>query len=315
MTNLFQGILYEVTGDLNRDKVMPYHRSPEAKFLSNTKHSVDVAGLPSSDRRNILMNDGEHTARFKCGFEIEKNRLHRGAVKEYPLLKGFEQDGSCGFDGARYGFEAITHILPLIGAGKWRNKVFNMFIQAEKVIEDRYSPSNHKCGGHMTLSCDGFSGYEVQQKIRKYSGIMYALYRHRLSNGYCNGDLFMDYHDVQGTSRPSKYRVTKVEGRLMEFRLPSRISSVKQLMRRYELAYVMMDTAFNTKLSYAKFVDKIRPIIVSMYEGNAEKAEEILELSFHMQRMITRKKINQEVVRFADKYGHLSHLYENGVEQ
>jgi hypothetical protein len=300
--NLFQGIVYENTDEWGRDSVQAYHRGPSPRDLSKTSHSVDVAGLPSKARRDIITFNGEHTSRFKVGFEIEKNRLHRGAVKEYPLFKGFEHDSSCGVTSGRQGFEAITNILPLLPAGKWRNKVFNMFVQAEKIIEDKYSPSNARCGGHMTLSVDGFTAYEVQQRIRKYSGIMYALYRRRLSNAYCNGDVFMDAENRVGASH-YKYCITKVDGNLLEFRLPTRITGVKQLMRRYELAYEMLSYAFNTNGTYAKFIEKVRPIIVSMYDGDAEKAEQIIELSFHMQRAIDRKKINSEVREWFEPNG------------
>lgn len=308
--NLFEGIVYDNTGDWGRSSVQGYHRGPSPRDLSKTTHSVDVAGLPSSARRDIVSDFGEHSSRFKVGFEIEKNRLHRSAVKEYPLFKGFETDSSCGFTSGKQGFEAITNILPLLPAGKWRNKVFNMFVQAEKIIEDKYSPSNSRCGGHMTMSVEGFTGEEIQRKIRKYSGIMYALYRKRLDNSYCNGDLFMDCNNPDGNSHGSKYRVTKVEGNLVEFRLPSRITGVKQLMRRYELAYEMLSYAFNTNGTYAKFIEKIRPLILSMYEGDAEKAEEIIQLSFHMQRMIDTRKINSDVVQYVDPNGYLRHIYE-----
>jgi hypothetical protein len=121
-------------------------------------------------------------SRFTIGFEVEKNNFHRGAVKEYELLKGFERDSSCGY-------EAITHVLPLLPAGTWRTKVFDMMHKAERIIDDRYSPSdekdydgNYKCGGHITLGVAGMTGNELMEATRKYSGIMYAMFRKRLKN-------------------------------------------------------------------------------------------------------------------------------------
>ena len=87
--------------------------------------------------------------KFEClGFEIEKLRFHGSSVREYPLLKGFEYDGSCGV-------EAITHVLPLLGKSLWRTKVFNMFVQAKKIISDEYSPSDSSCGGHDVILVAG----------------------------------------------------------------------------------------------------------------------------------------------------------------
>jgi hypothetical protein len=200
--------------------------------------------------------------------------FHRNAVKEYELLKGFERDASCGY-------EAITHVLPLIPAGTWRNKVFDMMHKAERIIDDRYSPSDTRCGGHITLGVVGMSGNELMDATRKYSGILYAMFRHRLKNTYCRENNRMEWSHYG-----SRYQVCLKKDHTIEFRLPSKIESVKQMMRRYELCYELLDYAVNVKGSLANFHKRITPLVVSMYNGNEAKAKMILGLASEFQEYI-----------------------------
>ena len=110
------GVQFTNIGDTERRGEMSgYHRSPETIFRLDAT-AEDVNGLSASDKLNV---DG-NKAKFAIGFEVEKTTLRRGAVMEYPLFKGFERDNSCGY-------EAVTHVLPLVGRSMWRTKVFNMF--------------------------------------------------------------------------------------------------------------------------------------------------------------------------------------------
>ena len=165
----------------SRGRIMPYKQG--APSIDRSKaHRSDIVGLSNYDRKNVLDSD---EARFTIGFEIEKNRLHRNSLREYPVFARFEYDASCGFDGSVRGHEAITHILPLIGRSLWRTKVYNMFNEANNIIDDVYSPSNTKCGGHIHLACKGMAPYELMERVRRFSGVVYALYRKRVGNYFC----------------------------------------------------------------------------------------------------------------------------------
>lgn len=272
------GVQFTTIGDTTRrGEVVSYHNSPRPSFLVNAT-ADDVNGLSASDKLNI---DGTK-AKFAIGFEVEKTRLRRGAVMEYALFKGFETDSSCGY-------EAITHVLPLVGRSMWRTKVFNMFAEAKQIIDEQYSPSNHKCGGHMTFSVDGMAGHQLMDLIRPFSGIMYALFRKRLANQYCNGNI-----EMASNFGYSKYTVCKINDYSLEFRLPSRITSVKCMMDRYKLMYTILDFAINQPdARLSKFHRAIRPIILSMYEGNVEKADAILGLAVHFTQFLKTGKIDK----------------------
>ncbi len=279
---------------MSRGEICGYHRKPKP-VLINKSFKADVSGLKKVDKRNVLSESlGGYESRFTIGLEIEKNQLHRNAVKEYELFCGFERDGSCGY-------EAVTHILPLVGASQWRTKVFDMFHKAEKIIDDRFSPSDKRCGGHITLSCKGLTGNELNNKVRVYSGIILALFRHRLKNTFCNHNVSMKKNEYDGPIVNGwhwKYHVALIKGNLLEFRIISKFESVKQVMRRYELMYELLDFAINDGGTFKKFLAKIRPIIVSMYNGDETKVDEIYGFAVDFQALILTGVVSDKIRPF-----------------
>lgn len=302
------GIVYETTGDSARGQIASYHYKPAPLFLNKSKFRVDVAGLrPVEQRTAIKIDGGEYESRFTIGFEVEKNQLSRGAVKEYELFCGFERDGSCGY-------EAVTHILPLIPQGQWRTKVYDMMHKAEKVIDDRFSPSDKRCGGHITIAIDGLTGDDVREAVRKNSGIILALFRKRLKNVYCGANRRMQsgvesvfnshngasvYHRT-GTHWKYQLALVKTNG-CLEFRCPSRFESVKQMMRRYELFYELVNYSINKPNgTFAGFLKIVAPIILSMYNGDKEKADNVMGLAKSFQKFINTGLISEDINEFLD---------------
>ena len=283
-------IQYTTTGDYNRNRVVRYHGSPSPKHLGMGAKKGDIATLKSAQKRNVIeFENGNVNSKFTIGFEVEKTRFSRGAVTEYALFAGFERDGSCGY-------EAITHILPLLPKGEWRNKVFNMMYEAKRIIEDSYSPSNTSCGGHITLAVDGMDGEELMNRLKKFSGVMLSLFRRRLGNGYCRSNPFMDVDTNAG-----RYQVCLRKGDRVEFRLPSRITGVKQMMRRYELCYMMLDFAVNRpNASFKTFLKAVAPIVSSMYGHDEQKVTEILTLSEAFNKTLRTGTINRETIAWLD---------------
>jgi len=284
------GIVYGLTGERSRgDADTAYHRKPAPLFLNKTKYAIDVSGLKKADQRTAIKFDGEDfVSKFTIGFEVEKNQLNRSAVREYELFCGFERDSSCGY-------EAVTHVLPLLPAGKWRTKVFDMMHKAEKIIDDRFSPSDKRCGGHITIAVDGLDAFDLRDAIRGNCGIVYALFRHRLDNYYCKNNNRMS----NGYPYDTRYQITLAKGDCLEFRLPSRFESVKQMMRRYELFYELVDFSINKPNgSHDAFLRRVKPIILSMYNGDEGKVESILSLSKHFRAYILKGKMSTEIMGY-----------------
>lgn len=299
-----QGIVYTTTGESRRGQVAGYHSKPSPNFLNKTAHRVDVAGLKAIEQRTAIKFDGrEYESKFTIGFEVEKNQLSRNAVREYELFCGFETDSSCGY-------EAVTHILPLLPAGQWRTKVYDMMYKAERIIDDSHSPSDRRCGGHITIGCDGLNGVELNALVRKNAGIILALFRKRLKNTYCGANRRLqpeyesrynstDGYHYSGTGWHHKYQLALVKSYCLEFRVPSKFESVKQMMRRYELFYELVNYSVNNpRGTHEKFLKTITPIIVSMYNGDTAKAEEILKLARHFQKFIVKGEIHQDIAMY-----------------
>lgn len=282
------GIVYTTTGQRDRGQIASYHHKPAPLMLHKSKSKIDIAGLKKAQQRDTIKFDGmDYTAKFTIGMEVEKNQMSRSAVREYELFCGFERDGSCGY-------EAVTHILPLLPAGQWRTKVFDMMHKAEKIIDDRYSPSNRSCGGHITLAVDGMTGDEFRIAIRNYAGIIYSLFRNRLKNSYCNHNKRMlNYSD--STDWHHKYQVALVKGNCLEFRLPSRFESVKQMMRRYEMMYEVVNFAVNNGGKFDTMLKVVMPIIKSMYNNDMDKVNEVVRLSKLFQKYILTGEIHDDI--------------------
>jgi len=307
-----QGVKFEITGDSDRGRVSTYHYKPHPLALNKTKFRIDVAGLKKVEQRTAVSFDGsEYYSKYTIGMEIEKNTLHRGAVKEYELFCGFEYDGSCGVADGVKGYEAVTHILPLLPESNWRMKVYDMMHKAEKIIDDRFSPSNarnysgqYKCGGHITIGVDGLDGDEIREAMRKHCGIILALFRHRLKVDFCNHNQTMlgrhvPYNDYRG-GWSDKYQVALVKRNCLEFRIPSKFESVKQMMRRYELFYELVKFSIETPNgSHEKLMKKLRPIILGLYEGNNEKTNEVIRLAAHFREFILTSTIHQDISKWA----------------
>jgi hypothetical protein len=317
-----QGIIYKKTGNRSRGQLASYHQKPNPLKLNKTPFRVDVACLKPIEQRNAITFDAlnnEFKSKYTIGMEVEKNELHRGAVKEYELFCGFERDSSCGY-------EAVTHILPLLPAGLWRTKVYDMMHKAEKIIDDKYSRSDDKydgqytCGGHITIAVDGITGDELREVIRKHCGIIMAIFRNRLKNKYCGHNLRMiSKNEVDngavsvnncgrcgmcnyGNGWHSKYQMALVKGNVLEFRLVSKFESVKQMMRRYELFYEVVNFAVtNPNGSHDVLIKKLMPTLISMYNGDTAKVQNVVDLSKHFRKFILTGAIHEDIKKFVSR--------------
>jgi hypothetical protein len=278
---------------VSRGQVQSYHDKPNPVDISGGAKASDIANLKKAQRGNLIESFGDYRSRFTIGFEVEKNSLHRGAVREYELLCGFERDGSCGY-------EAVTHVLPLVPHSQWRTAVFDMMFKAEKIISDNYSPSNSQCGGHSNIGVEGLTGDELRVLIRSYSGIIMALFRNRLKNTFCRHNLRMQGGTETGIYNGwhSKYQMCLVKSNIVEFRVVAKFDSVKQMMRRYELFYELVDYSLNVKGSYNAFLKRITPIITSMYNGDTDKVNKVLGYAKHFQKFINDGSIHPDIRQY-----------------
>ena len=247
----------EMPDNCNDEEIRPYHRSPDPDFILNSYYS-----------------------KMRIGFEIEKTYF-RGFngydvcdegdhVGSHTLFKGYETDSSCGV-------EAITNILPLDSPrSEGRNAVFEYFDEAECIIN---SPASKRCGGHICISVQGMSGYDILNKVRGNMAILYAMYRYRLNKEHCRNNKKLMY--VNNT----KYSPVNVKHFGVEIRIPSAVKNVRQLKLRYDLIYKIMHHSMRTRQSYDKLLEKIDYILMRMYKDRL-KVDQVKNLSYDFRKYL-----------------------------
>lgn len=305
------GIEYKNTGQSSRGRISSYHRKPSPLAHNETAFKKDVEGMSP---RHYSVGNAIYKANYTIGFEFEKTSLHRDAIKEYPLFTGFETDSSCGY-------EVVTHILPLLPASQWRTKIFSMFYDAQHCIDDNFSPSDYRCGGHITIRVEGLTSAELVEKLRRNVGIVYALFRKRLKNTYsCHSlnlvgsDFLHRYiaptHSGQGSgsSYTQRYSAILPKGNgLVEFRCVSRFTSVEQTILRYKLIQELVDFSINKPNgTFHSLLNKVEPILMKMYDADTDKVEEIKALAKDFRRYLVSygKVIPTSIRGFVDEYGY-----------
>tara|TARA_R100001244_G_scaffold122023_1_gene91675 strand:- start:736 stop:1383 length:648 start_codon:yes stop_codon:yes gene_type:complete len=181
--------------------------------------------------------------------------------------------------------------------------------EAEHLIDERFSQSDemnssgaYMCGGHITISSLNHTSTELLRLMRPYIAIIYALNRKRLSNRFCCHNVNARTRSEPRTSQfnlgHSKYQPIFEKGKLLEFRLWSRFTSVKQMINRYKMMSIIVDYAVNDRGTYAKLINKLKPIILSMYSNNEQKVNELIELSRHFRRFLIKNRVNEFVLPF-----------------
>ena len=295
------GITYSTTGERSRSQMNRYHGKPSVLDHSYGATEIDVKNIKSKVT-NVGLRIANYRSNYTIGFEIEKNEFGRGQRKEYALIQGYERDGSCGV-------EAVTNILPLLPPSQWRNKIFDMVYKAKGIMDDDKSPSNMRCGGHITIGVNGMSGEELNEKVRLNASILLALFRKRLKNGYVRHNLRMQPYNPQqygdrlthfnGWDR--KYQIALAKSNCLEFRVPNRITSYKQMFRRYELIYQIVDFSIvNPNGRFSSLLNKVKPIVLSMYEGDVSKTDYILSLAKDFRKFVKDGIISESIREFID---------------
>ena len=301
-----KGITYTTTGEQSRSRMNRYHNKPSVLDHSYGATEIDVKNIKSKVT-NVGLRVANYRSNYTIGFEIEKSEFGRGTRKEYALIQGYERDGSCGV-------EAVTNILPLLPPSQWRNKIFDMIFKAKGIMDDERSPSNLRCGGHITIGVNEMCGQELNEKVRLNASILLALFRKRLKNGYVKHNLRMqpyndpstsDAHGFGGTRLnhfngwDRKYQLALAKNNCLEFRVPTRITSYKQMFRRYELIYQIVDFSIeNPNGRFSTLLNKVKPIILSMYEGDIAKTIMILNLAKDFYKFVKDGTISSSIEEF-----------------
>ena len=183
-------------------------------------------------------------AAINLGYEFEKatltinghNRARRNdTIGEFDLFAGYEHDGSCGVTTRVNGVEAVTHILS--GDMADISKVHELMDQASDILN---SPVNDRCGGHISISAQGKTKFELAAAIRPALPILYSLWRDRLLDGFCNKNILVHTSGSRINNRSSVVNLLRNNGSI-ELRLPPRVEGTIDAQFRHELICRMCD--------------------------------------------------------------------------
>jgi len=72
------------------------------------------------------------------------------------------------------------------------------------------------------------------------------------------------------------------------------------MMRRYELFYEVVNASVSGT-SHEALLKKLKPVIVSMYNGDVAKAEEVLKLAKLFRTYILKGEVHQDILPFLSR--------------
>lgn len=178
-------------------------------------------------------DDCSEDYRYRVGVEIEKeDKSVRGKYTWENVLDetgwAIEEDGSLD-DWS--GFEAISPIYPL-KVGTLGKKLKDPTIR--DFVEARQSSS---CGGHITISDTKRTPKEIINDIGGYLPILYALFPHRVGNGYCRPKKKSEY---EVWDRSALHIRNEDKGSGLEIRLFDSPKNTEDLLNRFRILKYML---------------------------------------------------------------------------
>lgn len=163
--------------------------------------------------------------KFTIGFEVEKEDeevLDNWDLNDVDDTKwSREEDGSLDSDS---GFELVSPTYDLM-TDDLDNAVATDILSAH--INAKFSDN---CGGHINFGIKGLDGQETYNKVKGFVPVLLSLYQSRLRSRWCPAK--KSYND-------SKYSAVVIKGSYIEFRAPSAVISVTNLLWRRDLLRIM----------------------------------------------------------------------------
>ena len=253
------------------DRINEYHCSPDVAVYQN--HPMMWFGgkyLPNPEYHKVFDS-------YTIGFEVEKNSVdgcydEGDPVDEQPLFAGWETDSSCGVEG-------ITNAYSLNMGGRLKSD-----IDRSPLVN---SPTDGSCGGHVNVRGEGLT----IEAIRPYVGLIYALYRGRLTNGFCAGNIRLDVG--AGSTYPA---IKNKGGGMIEFRVVSRVTNGVTLWRRFLLFKEIM-WCVHHKLSFNGLMRRTRKILRTMYPDPCKRAM-IRDLAYKFQRYVELRELHLDIAEW-----------------
>ena len=249
---------------IERTNIRTYHSHHDLKIKRNRHY-------PQSNASKLLN-------RFTIGFEVEKSNPRYISRCEQtitlPLFAGWEYDGSCGIEG-------ITHAYTMDNlAGFIKDANASTFMTN--------LPLNGDCGGHINIMDNNIQRNNVhkypteryfgRKALRPLVGIIYALWRDRLKNGYCRQDIRLTQES------PDRYTaIRNKRNRMTELRISAAFKTEDDIIN----AFAFMQTIVKCAV-VCKFVSIAR---VSGITDIADRLISQAEYDYAVEQMTSKRLI------------------------
>jgi len=207
---------------------------------------------------------------FFIGFEIEKEdkevkeSIYINDFKEKLPLWRKERDGSLDDES---GFELISPTYEL------NIEEIKKDIKKSNTLLNHINASKSKsCGGHINISEDGLTGYELFNNLKGYTPLFHALYYGRVDKNYSKGK-----SNEKLLSDNEKYQSIKIHSNRVEYRIISAVPNFDVLMWRAELMeFILNNQTECTKDAFFKLNTTLLPLIKKTY-NTPEKLNALID--------------------------------------
>ena len=234
----------------------------EEGYWYSTPRETYVRGYHNGHYKDLSFNN---KSKYSIGFEVEKED---GEVRDSIHIDDFEEkthnlwrkerDGSLDDE---YGYELISPTFEFD-----INEIFDHIESNEQLVAHIDAKYTTRCGGHIHLSEKGLDGYQLFDKVKGYTPLLYALYHGRINKNYAKGKSNEDLRKEN-----EKYQAIKIHDNRIEFRIISAVPNIKTLKWRCKLlmmilqnptddvikAYYNVDTKFTKLLKQTYTDDKL----------------------------------------------------------
>jgi hypothetical protein len=251
-----------------------FYDESSGEYLSERPESpAHIAEYHRSPSSNVIYNPTAGSHKYGIGFEVEKNSIlgksHEGDyIGEYKFFSGFENDASCGVEGIsniyclEYGYDTLKEHVK----------------EAKDILNDNNVDSN--CGGHINVS--GPSDIVNLANIRKYSGLLFAMYRYRLQKSYSSHNKKLEEYN-----KNTKYSAIREKNNsvgynrtLIEFRLISRVEHSNQILFRYKLIQKLIK-AVEKGISFEEYLSDNQSLLKIIYSEEKLRRINAMAISFN----------------------------------
>jgi hypothetical protein len=234
--------------------------------------------------------DHSDGAKVKFGIEVEKEDrdvlesiYHDSLFDDTDWAK--ERDGSlCSSDG----YELVSPIYDLMNLTKFYKELEHKDI-ARHVNAD-YSDS---CGGHITISSEGYTASELYEGMSGFFPLIYGLYPKRTTQNYCKAKC-KRYMAMQ----PEKYSAFYIKHGMLESRIFPAFRDVNNVKWRIELMQLVISNINASESEVLKMMvnrnSKLHKHLVKMYKASSrDVATSLMELC-------------NRFVQYAQQYNHVN---------